>query len=1701
MRKLKLFFACLLMAVLSIGQVWGAPAIAYTLTPASGSNNSYASACDIAIEDEDNDVTITWNLTGNSQMQPWRIGVAKKTAEGSATRSLYSKQAISENITNVVVSHSAKSGFTTVAVTLNVYSTAAKAEAGGTGDISSVSVTYADNTTMTFNRPSGHNWEGRFFRFDYDLTWSYSSSAQYIAFASAVFNYESSGGGSTKTDVTDEQLSWSASSATVTLGETPYSLPSLTNTESLAVTYESTDATVATITNGVVSILKAGTTTIKAKFAGNDTYNAKTVSYTLTVNAATMDAIFAAATANGSTAKDINIIFNNWVVSGVNGKTAYVTDGTKGFIVYYDNHGFAEGDILSGTGSFKLKLYGGAAEITEKVSGTINIAKNGSVTPIELDAEGIAALTGVNTGSVIKITGTCSSNNNKYYINDVQLYNALYNFGVTADTEYDCTGVYIYYKKNADTDAVNEIAPRSADDIEEKQAATLPEVTGLAELKDEEKDHSYIVNLTNAVVTYVNGNNAFIEDATAGALIYFSNHGYVAGDCLNGKYQVTTTSFNGKFEITAMEAQTGATQTTVEEAQIPLTTLTIAQLNANFATYESRRVKIEGVTVTDALVASSNDRQGTISKGSSTLALYAGIKNTIDVAAESYVDIIGFPGFNNTNQQLTIWDNAHITVIELEDPELAYDPTEVNYTLGETFAPAELTYATGFDGVDAIEYESSNPSVAEVTDAGVVSIVATEAGSATITATFGGNDTYKADQASYTINVYETVPPTIYTMSFDLTKASYDAAADAEVVWNSNVVTMTATQNTGTKVNNYLGGDYYHNTSNNQDTYTLNTQTRLYNNNSLSFAPKAGVTITKVEWVATASSFATAVAGFTWTNASAAVDSNDGSKVIVTPQSNEGFSVAIGATTRISQIIVYYTSDEEKAKLTASIDIENMNMAVGDDDILLSAIAATSNPNKKAISYEVTDGTAVSIVGEGALAALHAVAAGEATITATIPDNLGNYTGATKTFTVTVAAGPATLESIVISGTASNLEYTEGQTFNPAGLKVMGTYSDQSVVEITEGIEWTFSPATLTVSDASVSVTATVDNFTSEPFVVNGLTVSAAIVTTKTVVVIAEYNNKLFAMSNSVKSSACAAIEVTKDGDNLVVTSDENKAAIQWYMSQLGSDVKLQVTNDEGKYLSNGDGNALSLSDDEVSWTYAEVNGKYLISKDETHVLMFQNSGQTFKHYATSNTTGYARISEIFVVAEGATNIEVVVPVVHEFAVNPDEAVAFGTVEVGENVSPKSFDVTLTNITSATVELSENAAFSIDVTALTASGTITVTPNTTNAGNFSATITLSDDDNLAEDKVINVTMKVVAPKDCDREDDFNTVNASSPSSYLERTSTDGWSAVKTAVATKDDVTYWMINGKTTEKGIITSPEFNYGIKQLSFDYYYSFNESNGISFKVEIKQNGSVVKTENITDANAVKNQVYTATIEDINVEGKFQIVFTNLCPTGKSSGNADRYAIGNLCWKKYGEPVYENVREELTAGWYYTMCLEQAVAEVKGGSIWRVLSKAENGTDVILEEVTGTLDAGRPYIFNASAANLEVIYDGKAVNAPLTTGNNGLVGSFTQEEITISNDNYIIYNNQLYFVNSLAYVGAHRAYLNMNDVPAYNEPQQQGNAPRRRVTMTVHSEQTTTGIENAQGDQVQSAKVLINGQLFIIRGEKMYNANGQVVK
>ncbi len=104
-----------------------------------------------------------------------------------------------------------------------------------------------------------------------------------------------------------------------------------------------------------------------------------------------------------------------------------------------------------------------------------------------------------------------------------------------------------------------------------------------------------------------------------------------------------------------------------------------------------------------------------------------------------------------------------------------------------------------------------------------------------------------------------------------------------------------------------------------------------------------------------------------------------------------------------------------------------------------------------------------------------------------------------------------------------------------------------------------------------------------------------------------------------------------------------------------------------------------------------------------------------------------------------------------------------------------------------------------------------------------------------------------------------------------------------------------INGGTATTGSIVSPVLNGGMKKLSFKYGYAYSGKK-FSFRVDVKQNGVVVKSWTITDDNPA---IKTAHIfeENCSISGDFTIEFTNLCPSN-ATGNKDRVSIWNVLWE-----------------------------------------------------------------------------------------------------------------------------------------------------------------------------------------------------------
>ena len=337
---------------------------------------------------------------------------------------------------------------------------------------------------------------------------------------------------------------------------------------------------------------------------------------------------------------------------------------------------------------------------TEGVTG--NIAYSSSDTKIvTVDAKGALTFTNTKFGTAT-IKATFTPNDDKYAVStatytviNTQLYNGIADFkkAITGESEEDAL------------------------------VATL--------------------NLTDAVVTYVNGKNTYIQDATAGILIY-NVDGFAVGDKFTGKVTVKAYKYSGLNEIVSWAAAADMVKAT--GANIPVKEVTLAELQDD--TYESMRVKVVGVTATKAFAS----RKATLKQGDVTIELYDKV-NGLNITANSVYDIIGYPGINKTIRQLTVWSQDNIMAhqeADKADPEIAFKETEKTVELKEV--AMELSTLINNPHTLPVTYTSSNAEVAEVSE-GVIYMKKT--GKVDITAKFAGNDKYNATEKTLALTIVD----------------------------------------------------------------------------------------------------------------------------------------------------------------------------------------------------------------------------------------------------------------------------------------------------------------------------------------------------------------------------------------------------------------------------------------------------------------------------------------------------------------------------------------------------------------------------------------------------------------------------------------------------------------------------------------------------------------------------------------------------------------------------------------------------------------------------------------------------------------------------------------------------------------------------------------------------------------------------------
>ena len=181
-------------------------------------------------------------------------------------------------------------------------------------------------------------------------------------------------------------------------------------------------------------------------------------------------------------------------------------------------------------------------------------------------------------------------------------------------------------------------------------------ISGLKTLITSTSSIDFKVKLNNAVITYADENNAYLQDADAAILIYVKGHGLTAGQSYTGVASGKAKLYNGLREITSIDWGTIIPEdVVVPAAQV----VTVAELNADYDKYESMYVTVQNAIVTSAL----SSRNATISQDSEEYNVYDknnGLSATALSTANAIANVVGFPGKFNTTLQLNVFNDIDV---------------------------------------------------------------------------------------------------------------------------------------------------------------------------------------------------------------------------------------------------------------------------------------------------------------------------------------------------------------------------------------------------------------------------------------------------------------------------------------------------------------------------------------------------------------------------------------------------------------------------------------------------------------------------------------------------------------------------------------------------------------------------------------------------------------------------------------------------------------------------------------------------------------------------------------------------------------------------------------------------------------------------------------------------------------------------------
>jgi hypothetical protein len=186
------------------------------------------------------------------------------------------------------------------------------------------------------------------------------------------------------------------------------------------------------------------------------------------------------------------------------------------------------------------------------------------------------------------------------------------------------------------------------------------------------------------------------------------------------------------------------------------------------------------------------------------------------------------------------------------------------------------------------------------------------------------------------------------------------------------------------------------------------------------------------------------------------------------------------------------------------------------------------------------------------------------------------------------------------------------------------------------------------------------------------------------------------------------------------------------------------------------------------------------------------------------------------------------------------------------------------------------------------------------------------------------------------------------------------------------------------------------------------------------------------------------------------------------------------------------------------TVCLKDD-AKVLGANVFKVMGCNASGYMVFEEILSGEIEAGKPYLFEATrTGNVSFYKTVGATHTETAESDKGMIGTFDGETLHPGTGNYCYFSGRhIWRVNDFSVDITVPAYCCYGDYDEFKNNPIPTAAPApglRRVVLGVNGKDEAQGFENLNASETPM-KVMIDGTLYILRGEKVFDATGRLVK